>query len=142
MEPTASCVYTINVRIHVNTLVSVCTTFLKQEVLTFILLNVDVKDIRETWKSCCMPSSIVSPEQLHNVNSSRTEAPGVLGSWGENLFILKGAGRSSNDFKGAREQALNSREMGSTTYDVLLQYLALASMCYSLLSFYNELWFR
>ena len=72
MEPTASCVYTINVRIHVNALVSVCTNFLKREVLTFILLNVDVKDIRETWKSCCMPSSIVSPEQLHNVNSSRT----------------------------------------------------------------------
>ena len=34
------------------------------------------------------------------------------------------------------------REMGSTTYDVLLQYLAFAIMFYSLLSFYNELWFR
>ena len=44
MEPTASCVYTINERIHVNALVSVCTTFLKREVMTFILLNVDVKD--------------------------------------------------------------------------------------------------
>ena len=29
--------------------------------------------------------------------------------------------------------------MGSTTYNVLLRYLAFASMCYSLLSFYNEL---
>ena len=44
MEPTVSCVVTINVCIYVNALVSVCTTILKQGVLTFILLNVDVKD--------------------------------------------------------------------------------------------------
>ena len=44
MEPTVSCGYTINECIHVNALVSVSTTFLKQEVLNFILLNVDVKD--------------------------------------------------------------------------------------------------
>ena len=102
---------------------------------------------QETWKSCCTPSSIVSPEQRLNVTmlilkGLTVRPPGVLGSWGENLFILKGAGRNSNYFKGAREQALNLREMGSTTYNVLLRYLPFASMYYSLLSFYNELWFR
>ena len=100
---------------------------------------------QETWKSCCTPSSIVSSEQFLNITMlilSGLRPPGLLGSWGENLFILKGAGRNSNYFKGAREQALNLKEMGCTIYNVLLRYLAFASICYSLLSFYNELWFR
>ena len=44
-----------------------------------------------------------------------TEAlPGVLGSWGESLCYFQGTGRNSNYLKGAREQALNLRKLGST----------------------------
>ena len=53
---------------------------------------------QETWKSCCTHSSTVSPEQLLNVTMSILSGlrpTGTLGSWGENLFILKGAGRNS-----------------------------------------------
>ena len=44
--------------------------------------------------------------------------PGVLGSSGESLFYFQGAGRNSNYFKGAREQAFYLRELGSTVKNV------------------------
>ena len=40
--------------------------------------------------------------------------PGVLGSWGEWLFIFWELESTSNYFQGAGEHALNFRELGST----------------------------
>ena len=86
MEPTASCVYTINVRIHVNALVSVCTTFLKREVLTFILLNVDVKDKK-------LGNPVVRQVALFHMNNfTMLILPGLrpLGFWeaGEKTYLF------------------------------------------------------
>ena len=40
-------------------------------------------------------------------------APGVLGIWGEWLFIFRELGSTGNYFRGAREQAHNFGDMGS-----------------------------
>ena len=39
--------------------------------------------------------------------------PGVLGIWGERLFILRELGSTGNYFRGAREQAHNFGDLGS-----------------------------
>ena len=39
--------------------------------------------------------------------------PGVLGIWGEWLFIFRELGRTGNYFRGAREQAHNFGDIGS-----------------------------
>ena len=39
--------------------------------------------------------------------------PGVLGIWGEWLFIFRELGSTGNYFKGAREQAHNFGDIGS-----------------------------
>ena len=39
--------------------------------------------------------------------------PGVLGIWGEWLFIFRALGSTSNYFRGAREQAHNFGDIGS-----------------------------
>ena len=39
--------------------------------------------------------------------------PGVLGIWGEWLFIFSELGSTGNYFRGAREQAHNFRDKGS-----------------------------
>ena len=47
---------------------------------------------------------------------------GFFGSWGESLFIYQGAGTKSSYFKGAREQALNFSELGSTAKTHMLRF--------------------
>ena len=39
--------------------------------------------------------------------------PGVLGIWGEWLFIFRELGRTGNYFRGSREQAHNFGDLGS-----------------------------
>ena len=39
---------------------------------------------------------------------------GVLGSWGEGLFIFRELGSAANYFRGAGEQAHNFGDLGST----------------------------
>ena len=39
--------------------------------------------------------------------------PGILGIWGELLFIFRELGSTGNYFKGAREQAHNFWDIGS-----------------------------
>ena len=39
--------------------------------------------------------------------------PGVLGIWGEWLFIFRELGSTGNNFRGAREQANNFGDLGS-----------------------------
>ena len=39
--------------------------------------------------------------------------PGVLGIWGEWLFIFRELGSTGNYFRGAREQAHNFKNIGS-----------------------------
>ena len=41
------------------------------------------------------------------------EPPGVLGIWGEWLFIFRELGSTGNYFRGAREQAHNFGDKGS-----------------------------
>ena len=45
--------------------------------------------------------------------SSLLGPPGVLGIWGERLFIFRELGSTGNYFRGAREQAHNFRDLGS-----------------------------
>ena len=40
--------------------------------------------------------------------------PGVLGIWGEGLFIFRELGSTANDFRGAGEQAYTFGDLGST----------------------------
>ena len=41
--------------------------------------------------------------------------PGVLGIWGEGLFIFRELGSTANYFRGAGEQAHTFWDLGSTT---------------------------
>ena len=47
------------------------------------------------------------------MDTSSYGAPGVLGIWGEWLFIFRELGSTGNYFRGAREQAHNFGDLGS-----------------------------
>ena len=51
--------------------------------------------------------------QMKTVNSL-PGPPGVLGIWGEGLFIFKELGSTANYFRGAGEQAHTFGDLGST----------------------------
>ena len=50
----------------------------------------------------------------HYLSLSITGAPGVLGIWGEGLFIFRELGSRANYFRGAGEQAHTFGDLGST----------------------------
>ena len=47
------------------------------------------------------------------MDTSSYGAPGVLGIWGEWLFIFRELGSTGNYFRGAREQVHNFGDLGS-----------------------------
>ena len=56
---------------------------------------------------------------LHLCNYEKDETniwalPGVLGIWGEGLFIFRELGSTANYFRGAGEQARTFGDLGST----------------------------
>ena len=72
-----------------------------------------------------MVNQIYPPElQLNKANTSDTKAPlldlhlwgppGVLGIWGEGLFIFRELGSTANYLRGAGEQAHTFGDLGST----------------------------
>ena len=48
-----------------------------------------------------------------NICTANVVPPGVLGIWGEWLFIFRELGSTGNYFRGAREQAHNFGDIGS-----------------------------
>ena len=53
--------------------------------------------------------------QLNKADASDTGAPpGVLGIWGEGLFIFRELGSTANYFRGAGEQGHTFGDLGST----------------------------
>ena len=48
-----------------------------------------------------------------NIKGAEGPPPGVLGIWGEWLFIFRELGSTGNYFRGAREQAHNFGDIGS-----------------------------
>ena len=48
------------------------------------------------------------------MGSSWGPPPGVLGIWGEGLFIFRELGSTANYFRGAGEQAYTFGDLGST----------------------------
>ena len=54
-----------------------------------------------------------SPLDTREMAKDKLGPPGVLGIWGERLFIFRELGSTGNYFRGAREQAHNFRDLGS-----------------------------
>ena len=54
----------------------------------------------------------------------RNGAPGVLGIWGEGLFIFREMGSTANYFRGAGEQAHTFWDLGSTAKSIKNKYQA------------------
>ena len=63
-----------------------------------------------TLKSRCSIRESPSIER----NCNKGAPPGVLGIWGEGLFIFRELGSTANYFRGAGEQAYTFGDLGST----------------------------
>ena len=63
-----------------------------------------------TWKNVCTNS--VDPDEMVHMSHLRGP-PGILGIWGEWLFIFRELGSTGNYVRGAREQAHNFGDLGS-----------------------------
>ena len=65
---------------------------------------------------CCSVCFFFSCKQLQCIiymTFQQDGPPGVLGIWGEWLFIFRELGSTGNYFRGAREQAHNFGDLGS-----------------------------
>ena len=51
---------------------------------------------------------------LNFLSDTRGAPPGVLGIWGEGLFIFRELGSTANYFRGAGEEAHTFGDLGST----------------------------
>ena len=66
----------------------------------------------ELWRLGCSKTSVMS-DLIQNIGEIRGP-PGVLGIWGEGLFIFRELGSTANYFRGAGEQAHTYGDLGST----------------------------